>query len=172
MPATKIEGFRQEFPWIWDYVSEKIERAYVQGIEAQLLDYIPAANVHGDSESGSWIVYESILFLDKDHKLVSRETEDVTYPRKYRFFGQKIEKRTPVKIVTAIPDQQLRHTLERLGDEAKKIHGILSYFKDTRTVIFYKTPKNMSLLEWIEMQVSLARREFSEKCAAIDALAP
>jgi len=169
MPATKVNGFKEEFPWAWEHIKdEKTYRVYVQGIEPEIVDYYPAAESHTSKGGEEWFRYERILFFDGNKNLITAETEYVTYCRKIPWLGKKIEKRIPVTIRAAAPEHPLSFTLEKLGREVERIRYMLSHFEDTATVILYKTPKDLSLTQWIEIQTEKEKNNFRIECLEID----
>lgn len=168
MPTTKIKAFLREFPWVNDYIDGGICQVYVSRVEPELfyrkLKYVDVGGLEGAA-----LVFEKAFLLDENHELVSLEKEGFYYRKKYFFFGPNILCKRTIKITGEVKNTSIKSVLDKMGERAESVYYILSYWEHTGGVIVYKSPKGMSIPEWIEKQIASERANFQKELAEIDA---
>jgi hypothetical protein len=169
MPPTKIRAFFQEFPKVRERVIRGIAQAYVSRVEPDLLNYSPDSEDVG-VELGDW-VYEELLLLDENFELVTASFNKLCQRRKCWFFGPKISYTKTVKVTGKVRGSStVNNVLDNLGEEAtRRVHFIFSYWRYTDAVILYKSPKGLSVGEWIKKQIESERSNLQKTSANIDA---
>ena len=172
MPSTKLEGFKQEFGWIWKHVRSVshsgIGRVYVSRIEPSIMN---SRRMRVDV--GSLVAvysWEYIWLLDENGEVVTCDSKETVYRRKYVFWGEKIS-RTKMRRVRGFVNEEatIEDTLCNLGEKANSVQFVLSYFERTATAIIYKAPKGASVPEWVRQQIDVERATIQAACAKIDA---
>ena len=163
MPATKISGFFKEFPEIAKITAgEKVSSVFVSRITPlvisreliwfKVIDFVLGADDYT-------VQAETVYLLDDKYKIVKTSVEVQPKPRK-RFFliGPTITPRPwQYEVVGKVchPDT-VGNKLVELGEEgAQKVKYVLSLCKGV--LILYKSPKDLSIPEWIEQQIEKER---------------
>ena len=167
MPATKIDAFLEEFPWVNKYIKGPICQVYVSRIELKLLDRMLHKIDVGflDAE----YIYEEAYLLDENKEMVVSETEKEYYRRKYLFFGPKVLRKRTIKTIGKVVDTSIGAVMWELGEKAQSVHYILSYYRYTGGVIIYKSPKGIPITEWVRNETDSERVKFQETLKKIDA---
>lgn len=167
MPATKIEAFVEEFPWIENFAPGPISQVYVSRIESPILNYSLACPI-SDFDGIHLIdrVGEKIFLVNKEGKEVIAEIR--TQVKRYHFCGPIV---TLIKNIRGVitPDYPISNVgsvIEQLGETANSICFLISYYRYTKAVIVYKLPKGVSISQWIENEIKLEKKQFQDEVAA------
>lgn len=155
MPPTKIQAFKDQFPWIKRYVTGPIAQVYVSRVEPSLLNYSL-----GWGLEGFFWVYEKIYLLDEKGEIISVEIKRPG--KKYFLFGPIVSKTRKVTGVVRY-GSSVCSILDGLGEKADSVHFILSYFEYTQAVIVYKLPKGISMLQWIQNDIESEGANFQKE---------
>ena len=135
---------------------------YVSRIEKGFLSIIPAPKeVIAVNPQEEWI-----FFADKNGEVL--------------FWKEKVRKRTSrlffwrkeliEEEVCCVPHKcSVGDVLSsRLGDRVKEIYYAVSWYSGTLAVIVYKSPKDFSIVEWLEALKKKAEAEVAEEVRKID----
>jgi hypothetical protein len=165
MTALKIEAFKQEFSWIETCLGKDcpVSQAYVSRVEPSLLEHtllkIQVADFFAD-----FSCLEQIFFINERGEKI--EIKRPFSRRKYRFFGPVI---TGWIFSHSLPkDFSIGEAIEEMGNRSDQIRYILSYHPYTDAVIVYKSPKGMTIREWVASQMKIEREAVQAACAEID----
>lgn len=168
MPKTKIDGFMMEFPWIKALVHlyikyPDVRQVYVSRIDGHVLNLTPEKRDIGDLIP--WYERDTILLLDHQGEVVSKMCNGIR--RQYFFFGKKVPYSFKVSGITR--KESIGEMLAKLGDAANDVRYILYYSNGKTALILYKAPKNVGILDWIELQTKSESVHFRNNISDIDA---
>ncbi len=151
MPSTKIQGFLNEYPWVKKYVKGDIVQVHVARIDPSILTRDLERVETSLDPFSSDLRYEQAFLLDSDGELVDSVTESTIMVHKYWLFGPKVTKTFLYKVSGFVYRDSIQNRLCRLGEQAKRVQYILSYYPHaTNAVILHKSPKGISVPEWIQ----------------------
>lgn len=161
MPSTKIEAFLREFPAITRHIEKtEIRQVFVSRVTPEIInmELVQRAEDCGDILFGSVrnIPHEQIFLLDEEFNLVSRNyTQKGKTKKKHLFFGPNV---TAPDVVVKVEGMvkypnTIENKLVELEQVANKIVYMLSFCDLNGVVILYKSPKGISIPEWIAQQI-------------------
>lgn len=164
MPATKIEAFVEEFPWIENFAPGPVSQVYVSRIESPILNY-SLAWISSDFDDIHPVdrVEERIFLVNKEGKEVTAEIR--TQVKRYHFCGPIV---TLIKNIRGVvtshyPISNVGSVIKQLGETANSICFLISYYRYTKAVIVYKLPKGVSISQWIEDEIKSEKKQFQDE---------
>ncbi len=172
MPPTKIRVFLDDFPWVRRYLDEEsIAQVHVTRVEPDLLSYAHQ-HTERDQEFGVLITpeyTEKLYLLDEQGELVTVNFERRSGRRRYWLFGPIVYSTEIIEVTGEVGmNSTVMKTLDALGHKAaKRVHFILSHYKGR--VILYKSPKDLSVGEWVNRQLEAEKADLKQTIATIDA---
>ncbi len=152
MPEEKIAAFLEEFPWVSRYVSGPIKQVYVSRITPELISKKP--------------------FQGEEISLIAKNGDYIPVRRMFWSWRKIGKERT---IWSAL------HSMER--EKAPPARFILSYlYEETiyyyhkvytgrdypASVIVYKPPNNLNVVEWVRQQINAEKAKLQQECDVID----
>jgi len=134
MTRSKIDAFFKEFPFLGNFFTkESVEEIKVARISEETLDLTPDVRMNGE-------IWKPILFLDRDgHKLLEVGV---------RTFAKKWYDPTTWSGVSR-SWERISGGLERMGQKSDAVRYILQFDRHNGHLTIYKTPKNLTIREWL-----------------------
>ncbi len=170
-PPSKIQEFLDEFPWVKQYLNDTVSQVHVSEIEPALLKYCGQEHRQG-GRYRTYSLYERILLLDENGSIIISKNKEFTGRTKYWALGWLFGQPRIYEPVTGeVCSGSVGWTIHKLGDEAKSVRFILSWFPYyTSALILYKIPEGVTLPEWIEEHTTPAEQSESKaKYEAVEA---
>ncbi len=166
MPSTKIDAFFEEFPWVRKYVKGSITQVYVSRIVPEIV----GRHLHSKYFGEGYYEIEQAWLLDASGNLVKTIIDKRVECRRYVLFGPKISTRKTIEITGEVdPGESISHRLYHLLEKAGDVDTILSYYDKIKAVIVYKSPRGLSVKQWIEKQIEAERTAISHTIEEINA---
>lgn len=164
MPPTKIDGFFKQFPWVRAIIGNRpVKCVRVSMLEPDLFQCMPY-----QFECS----HEQMYLLDENGEMVMKTVEEISYRKRFIFFGPVVKIQTTNICGGIVPRYQtLQQAMNALGEESNQVRYILSYFCFRRysgSIILYKIPNNSTLRQWFNKEVDKEADSFQKDLDAIE----